>query len=349
MRHSWVVATVAGGCLLLAGTGIGVAEGGTIGVQQVATRAALRIGVGAPQYDSPGGTVPTVVTVYEVPKGAKVTISATGTRGSTVTCAGPVWQNPVRHTASRTCYLRLPNVPGSYPVQGNAVVTVGSLVRTVSGKGARPVVADGKPSPTPMTAEAIRRIERCGNSTDDVWLTFDDGASKARITSILATLKRNNVKGHFFFRGDWARRNPALFRRIKAAGHVIGNHTSTHPALSRMGRTGLVTQIGQGTAATGTPKLLRPPFGAGAFTTRMQEVARSQGYELCRWTTDTYDWDGPSTAVMVERIKYGDYRSAPVTAGGVVLMHGHAKNTAPGLQRIIDAVRAKKLKLQPLK
>ncbi len=353
MRRSRVVATVAAGCLLLAGAGLGVAEGGTITthatVRAVAAKVALRVGVGGPQYDSPGGTVPTIVTVYGVPRSSAVTISATGTGGSTVTCAGAVWQNPVRHTASRTCYLRLPTKPGSYQVRGRAVVTTGSVTRKASGTGARPVVADGKPSPTPMTAAAIRQIERCSNTTKNVWLTFDDGGSKAQITSILATLKRNNVKGQFYFRGDWARRNPALFAQMKAAGHVIGNHTSTHPALSRLGKANLVKQIKAGTAATGKPKLLRPPFGAGAFTTRLQGVAKGEGYQLCRWTTDTYDWDGPSTALMVERVKYGDHRSPPITAGGVILMHGHAKNTAPGLQKIINAVKAKKLKLQPLK
>lgn len=363
MRRSRVVATVAAGCLLVAGAGIGVAEGGTIsshagaaaaaspgtGMRAVAAKVALRVGVGAPQYDSPGGTVPTIVTVYGVPRSSTVTISATGTGGSKVTCAGAVWQNPVRHTASRTCYLRLPNKPGSYQVRGRAVVKTGSVTRKASGAGARPVVADGKASPAPMSLAAIRRIERCANTTRNVWLTFDDSGSKAQVTSILATLKRNNVKAQFFFRGDWARKNRALFNQIKAAGHVIGNHTSSHPALSRMGTANLVKQINAGTAATGKPKLLRPPFGAGAFTTRLQKVAQDQGYELCRWTTDTYDWDGPSTAVMVERVKYGDYRSAPVAAGGVILMHGHAKHTAPGLQQIINAVKAKKLRLQPLK
>jgi peptidoglycan/xylan/chitin deacetylase (PgdA/CDA1 family) len=349
MRRSTVVATVAAGCLLTGAGGLGLAEGRTVDVQQAATKVALRIGVGAPQYDSPGGTVPTIVTVYEVPKASTVTISATGTNGSLVTCAGPVWQNPVRRTASRTCYLQLPNSPGSYSVKGSAVVTMGTVVRGVEGTSARPVVADGVASPVPMTAADIQRIERCHNTTGNVWLTFDDGGSKAQLTSILATLKRNNVKAQFFFRGDWARKNPALSKSLTAAGHVIGNHTDTHPALSRMGRTNLVKQIGQGTAATGTPNLLRPPFGAGAFTTRLQDVARGQGYELCRWTTDTYDWDGPSAALMAERIRYGDYRSAPVGAGGVVLLHGHAKYTAPGLQLLIDTVRAKKLKLQPLK
>jgi peptidoglycan/xylan/chitin deacetylase (PgdA/CDA1 family) len=199
-----------------------------------------------------------------------------------------------------------------------------------------------------MTAAAIRQIERCQNTTDNVWLTFDDGGSAAQVTSILATLKRNNIKGYFFFRGDWARTNPTLLTRITAAGHLIGNHTSTHRALNRESKTNVLKQLHGGTAATGTPKLLRPPFGAGAFTTKLQQDVKTEDYELCRWTTDTYDWDGPSAKEMVERVTYGDYRSAPISAGGNILMHGHGKNTASGLQSIINAVRAKNLKLEPL-
>jgi peptidoglycan/xylan/chitin deacetylase (PgdA/CDA1 family) len=346
VRRSLVTAIIAAGCLLLIVPTVGVSQ-----AQTADARLTMRIGVSTVQYDSPGGTVPAIVTVYNVPDGYQATtISATGTNGSTVSCAGAVWQNPIRHTASRTCYLKLPNIAGSYAVRGIAQITKGRATQIVSipVAGDRPVVADGKPSPTPMTAATIQQIEHCYNTTSDVWLTFDDGGSNAQVTSILATLKRNNVKGRFFFRGDWARKNPALFKTITAAGHIIGNHTSTHPALSRMTPANVVTQIQQGTAATGTPKLLRPPFGAGAFTTRLQDIALAQGYQLCRWSTDTYDWDGPSGSLMLERIRYGDYRSAPITAGGVILMHGHGKNTAPGLQSIINTIRAKKLTLPPL-
>ncbi|WP_203829871.1 polysaccharide deacetylase family protein [Actinoplanes palleronii] len=130
-----------------------------------------------------------------------------------------------------------------------AIVTVYGSTRTVSGGAGRPVVAAGKISEQPMSPATIRQIERCQNTTRDVWLTFDDGGSAKQVKSILATLKRNNVKGHFFFRGDWARQHPKLFSSIKAAGHVIGNHTS----LNRMGKTNLTKQIDAGTAATGEP------------------------------------------------------------------------------------------------
>jgi peptidoglycan/xylan/chitin deacetylase (PgdA/CDA1 family) len=351
MRRSRAIATIASTCVLLIAAGVSVSQAAAVTphrLTQQVSAAALHIGVSTVQYDSPGATVPAIVTVYNVPKGSRIIISATGTDGSTVTCLNKVWQNPVRKTASRTCYLQLPNRPGSYNVRGTAKVMKGDTTRTVSGTGSRSVTADGKPSLTPMTATAIRQIERCQNTTDNVWLTFDDGGNAAQVTSILATLKSNNVKAHFFFRGDWARKNPALLTRIKAAKHVIGNHTSSHRALSRESNTNVLKQVRAGTAATGTPKLLRPPFGAGAFTTRLQQAIETDDYQLCRWTTDTYDWDGPSAKQMVERITYGDYRTAPISAGGNILMHGHGKYTASGLQSIINAVRAKKLKLQPL-
>lgn len=340
MRRRQVIGVVAAGSLLLVGVGIGVS--------QAATAPTPRIGISTVQYDSPGGTVPAIVTIYDPPAGYQLTLSATAPGGGIVTCDGEIWRNPVRKTASRTCYLQLPNKPGSYSLKGGAVLTKsGASTRRIVGTG-RPVTADGKSSPTPMTLAQIHQIERCQNTTDDVWLTFDDGGSATQVASILATLKRNNVKAHFLFRGDWARKNPNLFNQIKTSGHLIGNHTDTHPALSRMAPANVVKQIAGGTAATSTPKLLRPPFGAGAFTTRLQDVAQGQKYELCRWTTDTYDWDKTPTAQMVERITYGDYRSAPIAAGGVILMHGHGKYTAPGLQKIIDAVRAKHLTLQRL-
>ena len=65
-----------------------------------------------------------------------------------------------------------------------------------------------------MSLRRIRDIERCSNTSDRVWLTFDDGGSPAQVRRILATLAGNRVKGRFFFTGAWAASNPALIRRI---------------------------------------------------------------------------------------------------------------------------------------
>lgn len=172
-----------------------------------------------------------------------------------------------------------------------------------------------------MSVRRIRRIERCFNPTDLVWLTFDDGGTPAQVIRILKTLRRNDVRGRFFFTGAWAERYPTLLRRIKRQDHLVANHSYSHPALSRE---------------------------PGAFTHRLQSLAAKRGYRLCRWTVDTYDWQGTSTAQMVERIRTGDELTPPIASGGNILMHGTAPHTSFGLQRIIDAVRAEGLTLDPL-
>uniref|UniRef100_UPI00356B2642 hypothetical protein n=1 Tax=Nocardioides sp. TaxID=35761 RepID=UPI00356B2642 len=75
---------------------------------------------------------------------------------------------------------------------------------------------------------------------------------------------------------------------------------------------------------------------------------KAEGYTVCRWTADTYDWDRTTTARMIERVRYGDYRTPPLTAGGNLLMHGTAVHTSEGLRRIIRAIRRAGLKLDRL-
>jgi hypothetical protein len=64
---------------------------------------------------------------------------------------------------------------------------------------------------------------------------------------------------------------------------------------------------------------------------------------------DTYDWQGPSTGRMIQRIVRGDRMTPPLRAGGNVLMHGHGAHTSEGLNRIITAIRARGLTLEPLR
>lgn len=312
--------------------------------------AAGGVDVSAPRYDSPGGTVPAIVTAYGVPRGYHATITARTTGGGFVRCVGEVWLNRIRRTASRKCYVRLPDRPGAYRVEGRARLTrTGSETLARAGTGSRAILAQGRRSPRPLSLADVREIERCFNRTDRVWLTFDDGGSRTQVRRILATLARNRVRGRFFFTGAWAAENRLLMRRIRRSGHLVGNHSYSHAALSRSSTPEVVRQIDRGTRPSPRSRLLRPPFAAGALTSRLRRIAASRGYRLCRWTVDTYDWQGDTAARMAERVRHGDHLTPPVGAGGNILMHGAGRNTSTGLQRIIDAVKAKGLKLDPLR
>ncbi|MFN9939910.1 MAG: polysaccharide deacetylase family protein, partial [bacterium] len=83
-------------------------------------------------------------------------------------------------------------------------------------------------------------------------------------------------------------------RRIAAEGHEIGNHSWSHPSLSKMGELGVTEQL-QRThdvvqQITGSsPKLLRPPYGA--FTANQRSWAHQKwGYKTILWDVDPLDW-----------------------------------------------------------
>ncbi|HUW66410.1 MAG TPA: polysaccharide deacetylase family protein, partial [Spirochaetia bacterium] len=67
-----------------------------------------------------------------------------------------------------------------------------------------------------------------------VALTFDDGPDDDVTPQILTILKENSVKGTFFVIGKNAQMHQDMLRRIVAEGHIIGNHTWSHPNMLRL-------------------------------------------------------------------------------------------------------------------
>ena len=177
----------------------------------------------------------------------------------------------------------------------------------------RPDVATAPGMAPRLVSSSVREsIRKCYNRTRDVWLTFDDGyTSQANLNSILNTLKTYNVRGRFFLVGSWARTHPSMVRQIKAAGHFVENHTSTHQHLNRISDAAVSREIANGVAADSSPKLLRPPYGEGVYTSRLYNLALRQGYRLCFWGSDTRDWTGASASVIVNRVVHGDRWSPP--------------------------------------
>ena len=204
--------------------------------------------------------------------------------------------------------------------------------------------------PISKTRDAVLHGGKRANKR--VWLTFDDHGSDAQVKSILATLWSYNVRAVFFPTGDFARYHPALIRAMHAQGHIIGNHSYSHPALSSLSNSAVKSQIDRAAtyikAAGGlnsSPKLFRCPYGDGAFTSRINNILAARGYQNCYWTVDTRDWSGSSAATIVRRVRYGDQYTPPVYARGVVLMHMHGKYTGTALPGVIRAVRARGLVL----
>ena len=164
-----------------------------------------------------------------------------------------------------------------------------------------------------------------------VALTFDDGPGPYT-AKLLDSLDANGAKVTFFLRGDHSADQPALVRRMAAAGHEVGSHTYSHPELTRLDAAQQRSQIDRGAqaikAAGVTPTLFRPPYGAYNATTK-----QTAGAPLILWTVDTLDWKTRSTETTISTVLNQAH------AGSIVLMHDTHPTTVAAVPRIVSGLR----------
>jgi peptidoglycan/xylan/chitin deacetylase (PgdA/CDA1 family) len=166
-------------------------------------------------------------------------------------------------------------------------------------------------------------------SSDDgtIVLTFDDQGSEAQVEAILAILQENLVKAIFFPVGKWAEQNTDLTDRMKAEGHLVGNHTYSHFNLTKLSQEEVRWEIEHGAGGD----LLRLPYGAG--NALVDSVAADLGYRIYGWNVDPEDWKGVSAQQIVETV------IRQVKPGSVIVLHLEGKNTAEALKHLIPLLR----------
>ena len=153
-------------------------------------------------------------------------------------------------------------------------------------------------------------------------LTFDDGPNDPHTLRLLEILARHDVRATFFLIGRYVEQRPDIVREIAAAGHVIGNHTYTHPNLIFCSALQVRTQIVEcERALTETlgehSRLFRPPFGGRRPATL--RIARDMGLDPVMWNVAGVDWKGESAEYIARRVAKG------IQGGDVILLHdgGH--------------------------
>ena len=128
-------------------------------------------------------------------------------------------------------------------------------------------------------------------------LTFDDGPNPAWTPRLLDILAEHNVRATFFMIGKFAKAERELARRVVDAGHLIGNHTWSHPDLSRTRSANILDELTRTSdilaGITGKPVVyFRPPFGARR--PYVLKLARQRGLITVTWNAMTTDWSEPS-------------------------------------------------------
>jgi peptidoglycan/xylan/chitin deacetylase (PgdA/CDA1 family) len=181
-----------------------------------------------------------------------------------------------------------------------------------------------------------------------IGLTFDDGPSPQRTAFVLDVLKQKSVKATFFLEGSHAQQYPDLVRRIKAEGHVIGNHSWNHANFPDISQAAQKQQIDRTNnaikAVTGeAPKLMRFPFGNSTpYSLNYIKTIGMTGGILWRWHVgQPGDFECPGAAGVQ---KYVMDEAAP---GAIILLHdAEDVLSCPSSQwtylaKTIDALRAK--------
>ncbi|WP_370963108.1 polysaccharide deacetylase family protein [Amycolatopsis sp. cg9] len=178
---------------------------------------------------------------------------------------------------------------------------------------------------------------------DAVALTFDDGPYPSTTPALLAAL--GAVRATFFLWGEHAAAHPALVRAIAAAGHVLGNHTWTHPRLTALGPAARDREVRRTqdllVSLTGArPVLFRPPYGD--TDPSVASAVAAHGLTEVLWSVDTRDWAGASADEIVTA-------ASAVRPGGVVLMHEGRPATVEAVPRVLAALAAPGLRPGPVR
>lgn len=173
-----------------------------------------------------------------------------------------------------------------------------------------------------------------------LYLTFDCGYEYENLTGkILDVLKEKDVPAAFFCTLDHIKKEPDLIVRMIKEGHIVGNHSATHPSFATIDRAKMAKEI------ENTENYLRENFGysakyfrfpAGEYNENALDLVSSLGYMSVFWSVAYDDW-------VTDNVRGKDYAIDKVMSrlhsGAVILLHSVSKDNAAALEEIIDKAR----------
>lgn len=175
------------------------------------------------------------------------------------------------------------------------------------------------------------------NGQKIVYLTFDDGPNLIYQPMLLDILKAKGVHATFYFVGSNSQLYKTVTQRTIAEGHVVGNHTLTHPLLPKLPPRKILDEIKStedilnSFLAPNKITLFRPPFGGVNST--VYQYAKDLGLKTEFWSVDPRDWTEPATTDLIHRAV------DTVKNGDVILLHSNHFSTVKALPAIIDTLQ----------
>lgn len=183
-----------------------------------------------------------------------------------------------------------------------------------------------------MSHSAISRV-----NTEEklVALTFDDGPHPRMTEMILDVLEENDVRATFFVIGQNALYRPDIVKMTSESGHEIGNHTFSHPHISRLDEKSLCNEISEAEEAIlracgVRPRVFRPPEGACESSVML--VASKLEYNVILWSIDTRDWAHSQKYDIIKNVKKN------IRPGSIILFHDYISGEAHTVEALKELI-----------
>jgi peptidoglycan/xylan/chitin deacetylase (PgdA/CDA1 family) len=205
----------------------------------------------------------------------------------------------------------------------------------IAGAGVVVAVSAGYQSMSPTGQWYGRTFTGIRAGSKQLALTYDDGPNDPHTLRLLEVLAKHEVRATFFMMGRYVRQRPDIAREVSRAGHVIGNHTFSHPLLALKSIGGIkkeLTDCEQALSDTigDHTNLFRPPFGGRRPA--VLRVANKLGLKTVMWNVTGYDWDAKSANDIERKI------ARRVRGGNVILLHdGGHKEFGADRSRTVEA------------
>lgn len=208
----------------------------------------------------------------------------------------------------------------SYPSNKTARVAGSATLGLAALAGAYKLISSG----LQPESQLFGRTLISGNDPNEWALTYDDGPNPRSTPELLDVLARHNAHATFFMVGKFIREQPELVRRVHAAGHIVGNHTMSHPFLASKPMSFVREEIG------GCSKLLEDTLGApvrffrapfGARRPGILRFVREEGMAPVQWNAQGNDWEPIGVEGILARIAPGLARAKKRGRGANILLH----------------------------
>ena len=183
-----------------------------------------------------------------------------------------------------------------------------------------------------------------------LYLTFDAGYENGNTPAILDALKKHGAPAAFFVVGNFIEDEPELVKRIVEEGHIVGNHTMTHPDMSAISTQQSFLEELAGVEKlfqdlTGEPmvKFYRPP--RGVYSISNLTMADNLGYATFFWSLAYVDWNQEQQPSREEAFSKLLPRVHP---GAIVLLHNTSSTNAEILDELLTKWEAMGYSFAPL-